>query len=99
MGQAKIDRNLTERFQASDAPALPHLPETRDTREQAIDLRLALRSALRPLGDYGRMLTALREAEALAEDLDDPHRLGQVLVFLSYYCSLMGAYQQAIPAG
>ena len=26
--------------------ALPHLPETRDTREQAIDLRLALRSAL-----------------------------------------------------
>ncbi len=28
--------------------ALPHLPEQRDTREQAIDLRLALRSALRP---------------------------------------------------
>src|SRR5262249_40525255 len=28
--------------------ALPHLPETRDTREQAIDLRLALRSALWP---------------------------------------------------
>ena len=26
--------------------ALPHLPETRDTREQAIDLRLALRMAL-----------------------------------------------------
>ena len=26
--------------------ALPHLPETRDTREQAIDLRLALRGAL-----------------------------------------------------
>ena len=33
--------------------ALPHLPETRDTREQAIDLRLALRSALRPLGAFG----------------------------------------------
>ena len=28
--------------------ALPHLPETRDTREQAIDLRLALRIALSP---------------------------------------------------
>ena len=28
--------------------ALSHLPETRATREQAIDLRLALRSALRP---------------------------------------------------
>ena len=30
--------------------ALSHLPETRATREQAIDLRLALRSALFPLG-------------------------------------------------
>ena len=34
--------------------ALPHLPETRDTCEQAIDLRLALRSALLPSGDLGR---------------------------------------------
>ena len=31
--------------------ALPHLPETRDTHEQAIDLRLALRSALTPSGN------------------------------------------------
>ena len=42
---------------------LPHLPETRHTREQAIDLRLALRIALRPLGDFGRILACLREAE------------------------------------
>jgi predicted ATPase len=34
--------------------ALTHLPETRATREQAIDLRLALRSALFPSGDFGR---------------------------------------------
>ena len=33
--------------------ALQHLPETRDTREQAIDLRLALRTALQPSGDFG----------------------------------------------
>ena len=36
--------------------ALPHLPEQRDTLEQAIDLRLALRSALQPSGDLGRIL-------------------------------------------
>jgi predicted ATPase len=36
--------------------ALQHLPETRDTLEQAIDLRLALRTALGPLGDLGRIL-------------------------------------------
>ena len=58
--------------------ALPHLPEQRDTLEQAIDLRLALRSALRPSGDFGRILACLREAEALAAALDDPRRLGQV---------------------
>jgi predicted ATPase len=32
--------------------ALPHLPETRDTQEHAIDLQLALRSALHPSGGY-----------------------------------------------
>jgi class 3 adenylate cyclase len=46
--------------------ALLHLPEQRDTIEQAIDLRLALRSALNPLGDYERSLAYLREAEAIA---------------------------------
>jgi class 3 adenylate cyclase/tetratricopeptide (TPR) repeat protein len=78
--------------------ALPHLPETRDTREQAIDLRLALRSALLPLGDLGRILACLREAEALAEAVDDPRRLGQVSRFLSNYFSFIGKYDQAIAA-
>jgi tetratricopeptide (TPR) repeat protein len=77
---------------------LPHLPETRATREQAIDLRLALRTALRPLGDYGRILVALREAEAHAAALDNPQRLGQVSDFLAVHFRLMGAYDQAIAA-
>jgi class 3 adenylate cyclase/tetratricopeptide (TPR) repeat protein len=76
--------------------ALPHLPETRDTRAQAIDLRLALRSALQPSGDFGRILALLREAETLAEALDDPRRLGQVSRFLSNYFSNVGAHDQAI---
>jgi hypothetical protein len=46
--------------------ALTHLPETRDTLGQAIDLRLALRLALLPSGDSERILAYLREAEALA---------------------------------
>jgi class 3 adenylate cyclase/tetratricopeptide (TPR) repeat protein len=76
--------------------ALAHLPETRATREQAIDLRLAMRSALRPLGDWRRILEALHEAESIAVDLDDPRRLGQVSVFLSIHFILSGAYDQAI---
>jgi class 3 adenylate cyclase/tetratricopeptide (TPR) repeat protein len=78
--------------------ALPHLPEPRDTREQAVDLRLALRSALLPSGDLERILAHLREAEALAAALDDPRRLGQVSRFLSRHFSLIGAHDQAITA-
>jgi len=78
--------------------ALPHLPEQRATHEQAIDLRLALRMALGPSGDLGRVLALLREAEALAADLDDPRRLGQVSGSLSNYFWIRGAYDEAIAA-
>jgi tetratricopeptide (TPR) repeat protein len=79
--------------------ALSHLPETRDTLAQAIDLRLALRSAFRLLGDFGRVLVYLREAESLAVALDDQRRLGQVSVFLLVHFFLMGAHDQAIDVG
>jgi tetratricopeptide (TPR) repeat protein len=78
---------------------LPHLPEQRDTLDQAIDLRLALRSALFPSGNFGRILEALREAEALAAARDDPRRLGQVSLFLSVHFFFRSAYDQAIAAG
>ena len=48
--------------------ALPHLPEQRDTLEQAIDLRLALRTALLPFGNLGCILAYLREARVLLEE-------------------------------
>jgi class 3 adenylate cyclase/tetratricopeptide (TPR) repeat protein len=78
--------------------ALPHVPEQRHTLEQAIDLRIALRSALWPSGDMERSLAYLREAEALAEALDDPRRLAQVSLFLSENFRMMGAYDQSIAA-
>jgi predicted ATPase len=78
--------------------ALSHLPETRETRGQAIDLWLALRTALQPLGDLGRVLTCLRTAEALAVALDDSCRLARISLLLSRYFSLMGMYNQAITA-
>jgi tetratricopeptide (TPR) repeat protein len=78
--------------------ALSHLPETRETCEQAIDLRLALRTALQASGDLRRILVALREAESLASTLDDPRRLGQVSGFLAQHFNYKGAYDQAIAA-
>src|SRR5262249_771111 len=75
---------------------LEPLPEPCDTRGQAIDLPLALRSTVWPSGDSGRILTYLREAESLAAALDDPRRLGRVSLFLSLHFELMSMYEQAI---
>jgi class 3 adenylate cyclase/tetratricopeptide (TPR) repeat protein len=78
--------------------ALQHLPEQRDTHEQALGLRLALRTALFPSGNSERIVTYLREAETLAAALDDHHRLGQIAGFLSVHFRNRGAYDQAIAA-
>ncbi len=78
---------------------LPQLPERRDTHEQAIDLRFALRHALDPLGELGRVRDCLREAQALAERLGDQARLGQVLAYLIDYCRLVSEYDRAVEFG
>jgi class 3 adenylate cyclase/tetratricopeptide (TPR) repeat protein len=78
--------------------ALSHLPEQRETREQAIDLRLALRTALYPSGDVERILAVLHEAESLAAALDDSRRLGQVCCFLAVHFYSRGTLNQAITA-
>jgi class 3 adenylate cyclase/tetratricopeptide (TPR) repeat protein len=78
--------------------ALTHLPAQRDTRAQVVDLRLALRTALGPFGDLERTLANLREAESLALALDDPPRLGRVLLFLANHWNHLGTYDQAIAA-
>jgi transcriptional regulator with AAA-type ATPase domain/tetratricopeptide (TPR) repeat protein len=78
--------------------ALTHFPDQHTTREQGIDLRLALYPALRAGGEFPRALVVLRDAEALAESLDDAHRLAQVCVFLANHFRIMGAYDQTIAA-
>ena len=90
-------REVVEYFESA-LSVLSHLPETRATQAQAIDLRLALRTALHLSGDLGRLLAVLQEAEALAVALDDPRRLGQISVSLTVYFRHMGAYDQAIVA-
>ena len=65
--------------------ALKHSPENRRTLEQAIDIRLDLRNSLQPVGEQAKLLERMREAEALAESLNDQGRLGQVSAYLSGY--------------
>jgi class 3 adenylate cyclase/tetratricopeptide (TPR) repeat protein len=79
--------------------ALAHLRQDGDTRGLAVDLRLALGVALTQLGEYGRHLTLLGEAEALARALDDRTRLGRVLSGMSVILRTTGDSDGAVAAG
>jgi class 3 adenylate cyclase/tetratricopeptide (TPR) repeat protein len=66
--------------------ALGHLPDSRDTQELGIDLRIDIRGVLTPLGEARRLLPHLREAETLAAALGDQRRLGVVASALTVCC-------------
>ena len=76
-----------------------HLPETRQTLEQAIDIRFDLRNALIQIGDTERMLEHLLEAEHIARGISDQPRLARVSVYLSYAFLKAGDYQRALESG
>jgi class 3 adenylate cyclase/tetratricopeptide (TPR) repeat protein len=79
--------------------ALEHLPENRETLEQAIDLRFDLRNALWPLGQLAPILDHLREAETRAQAIGDRRRLGRVTSHLTQYFWMTGDPERAIEAG
>src|SRR5215510_1734705 len=76
--------------------ALAHLPENHDTRMRAIEFRLALDRPLLALGEHGRRLALLGEAEVLARVLDDQARLGRVLARMALGRVITGDYDGAI---
>jgi tetratricopeptide (TPR) repeat protein len=79
--------------------ALARLPEGRAATEQAIDLRLDLRSPLLQSGQLERVLTLSQEAEAMAEKLGDELRLARVYTYLINYHYLKGEPDLAIEYG
>jgi len=78
---------------------LRRLPETRETIELTIDLRIDIRNALLPLGDRARMADHLREAELLARTLGDQHRLARIATFMVIECLNTGDYDGAVRFG
>jgi class 3 adenylate cyclase/tetratricopeptide (TPR) repeat protein len=74
---------------------LRHLPETPETREQEVDVRLELRGSLYPLGEFEKMLTYLSEAETIASALADAHRLGLVSIHTAEYFRQTGRFAEA----
>jgi class 3 adenylate cyclase/tetratricopeptide (TPR) repeat protein len=77
--------------------ALAHLPESRETMEQGVDVRLALRNALWPLGRFETGFGHLRDAERLATTLDDQRRLAWIAAYLSEHTRQTGHAADAPP--
>jgi class 3 adenylate cyclase len=78
---------------------LEALPENRFTLEQGCDLRLELRPVLSQLGEGRRLREHLREAEALAERLNDDQRRGQVCSLLTNVHTALGELDEALACG
>jgi len=78
---------------------LDHLPEGRETLEQAIDIRFDIRNSLQPLGDLTQILESLRQAERLAMRLGDQRRLGWVASYLAEHYRMLGEPVAAREAG
>jgi tetratricopeptide (TPR) repeat protein len=78
---------------------LETLPESQSTLEQAFEIRLELRSVLSLLGEVRRMLERLREAETLAQKLNDDRRRGRVCAAMTNAHSLLEEPEEALVTG
>jgi class 3 adenylate cyclase/tetratricopeptide (TPR) repeat protein len=76
---------------------LSRVAETREALEQGVDVRLALRNALWPLGHFETGIGHLRDAERLAEKLSDQRRLGWIAAYLAEHTRQTG-HAAAAPA-
>ncbi len=78
---------------------LRHLPESAGTQRKAIDVRIALRNSLFPLGQLTRIIDLLDEAEALAVAIGDSERLALVLSRRAHYFWSVGEPRAGLEAG
>jgi tetratricopeptide (TPR) repeat protein len=88
-------RSAVEWFERA-LEVLARLPDGPHLTEQAIDLRLDLRYALVPLGQFKRIFEYLSQAERLAAAAGDSGRLGQVYSFLANYYQITGDPERGI---
>lgn len=79
--------------------ALRHLPESRATLEQAVDIRFELRNALIALGEIDRILRSLEEIEPILVGLGDKLRSARHAAFRCNHHFLAGEQRRAIEFG
>jgi transcriptional regulator with AAA-type ATPase domain/tetratricopeptide (TPR) repeat protein len=96
--RSSTNRDAALRFEQA-LTALAHLPESRETLELAIDLRVDLKASILVFGEFDRIVQHLREAERLAVTLNDTRRLCQVSVHMCQTLSLAGNPTEALAFG
>jgi len=96
---ARSAHRVAVRYFEQALGTLAHLPEGGKRSGQAIDLRFDLRNSHFPLGEHGRILEQLQEAELLADALDDQRRLGWVSCYMTLSLRMMGDHRRAIDSG
>ncbi len=79
--------------------ALTHMPESRESLELGIDLRLDLRNSLHPLGEHQRLFDHVCAAEPLAVRIDDQRRLGWISAYMATYFAMSGDPDRAAESG
>jgi class 3 adenylate cyclase/tetratricopeptide (TPR) repeat protein len=79
--------------------ALRHLPESRETFALAIDLRLDLRPPLLQLGRLDDIHRLSREAESMAQQVNDEARLARAYAYLVNYHYLLGEPARTVEYG
>ena len=78
---------------------LKALPESRSTLEQGFEIRLELRPGLHQLGEIRQIQEYVREAETIAERLNDERRRGRVCAVMTNTNSLLGDLDEAFSSG
>jgi len=78
---------------------LEALPESPSTLEQGFEIRLELRPVLNQLGEVQRVRDRLREAEAIAERLNDDRRRGRPGAFVTMALNDLGDLDDALVTG
>src|SRR5262245_17871641 len=79
--------------------ALEQVPESPSTLTHGLEIRLALWVVLTQLGEVRQALKRVREAEALADRLNDDRQRGRVCATLTNLYSLLGELRDALESG
>ncbi len=93
--ERSANRGATSAFEQA-LLAIAHLPQTRETIEQTVDLCLAIRPCVTPLADMKRLLAAVERAAPLIASLGNARREALVNGYHSGALTNLGRTQEAL---